>query len=262
MFLITREILHYVHLRQAYFLSPFMTSRISSKTVLFVDVPESYRDEQYLRRMFPQVRTVWLVCDPANSEDLVEERDAAATKLERGEVKMIQNYLKERKKNDGKNANASEDGVIQIEDKHRPVHRLKPIIGKKVDTVNWAKGELHRLLPQVSQAQGDYCAGRMSSSSSCFLEFDSVRAAQVAFQQVSHQNPLRMTAKEVGMTPDQVIWKNVGKPWWHAKVIELASTGFVAFLCIFWTLPVALIGVITVRRSLISHPASELTYIP
>ncbi|KAK3686349.1 phosphate metabolism protein 7 [Vermiconidia calcicola] len=248
MFLITREAMYYVQLRQAYFLSPFMTSRVSSKSVLFVDVPESYRNEAYLRHIFPDVRTVWLVNDPEDLEDLVEARDNAATKLEQGEVKMIQSHLKAEAKagkSDPAESRSSHGSIIHVDDKHRPSHKLKPLIGKKVDTVNWGRSELHRLIPEVAQNQSNYLAGQTMSSSACFIEFTSVRAAQVAFKQVSHQHPFHMTPKEVNMAPDDVIWKNIGKPWWLVGLMDWAATGFVYFLCLFWTIPVAFVGVLT-----------------
>ena len=40
MYMITRESIYYINLRQAYLLSPFYAARISSRTVLFCSVPE------------------------------------------------------------------------------------------------------------------------------------------------------------------------------------------------------------------------------
>lgn len=44
--MITRESIFYINLRQAYLMSPFYTSRMSSRTVLFTSVPEDYMDER------------------------------------------------------------------------------------------------------------------------------------------------------------------------------------------------------------------------
>ncbi|KAK4962623.1 phosphate metabolism protein 7 [Elasticomyces elasticus] len=251
MFVISRESLYFAYLRQAYFLSPWVTSQISSKTVLFVDVPEEYQNEKHLRQNFQDVRHIWLVKDPEDLEDLVEERDEAADKLETAEVKMIMQYVKTRNKKgdrgvpeEDRHQNGHAAGIY-IDPKDRPTHRTKPLIGKKVDTIQWGREELHHLIPEVAKQQSEQRHGKGKTTSAVFIEFTSVRAAQAAFQQVAHQTPYHMTPKEIGMKPDMVLWKNLGKPWWQVKIFSALSTAFVAFLCIFWTIPVAFIGVLT-----------------
>jgi len=54
-YMITRESIYYINLRQAYLMSPFYTSRISSRTVLFTSVPEDYMDERYVCFQNPSV---------------------------------------------------------------------------------------------------------------------------------------------------------------------------------------------------------------
>ena len=250
MFLITKEALYYVQLRQAYFLSPHMTSRISSKTVLFTDVPESCRDEAYIRRIMSNVRTVWIVSDPGDLEDLVQDRDDAANKLETGECKLIKNYVKKQVKdgNDGlfnDEDDHSRGRRIEVVQKDRPTHKTKPIIGSKVDTVDWSRGELHRLIPEVLQKQSEHRAGKTKALGAVFIEFETVRAAQAGFMLAAHHMPFQMTPKDYGMPPSDVIWKNVAKPFWLVKLIGWAGTAFIAFLCIFWTIPVGFIGILT-----------------
>lgn len=43
MYVITRESIYFINLRRAYLLAPFNSARISSRTVLFTDVPVEYR---------------------------------------------------------------------------------------------------------------------------------------------------------------------------------------------------------------------------
>lgn len=49
-YMITRESIYFINLRQAYLMSPFYTSRISSRTVLFTSVPEDYMDERWVSK--------------------------------------------------------------------------------------------------------------------------------------------------------------------------------------------------------------------
>lgn len=249
MYIITRESLYYAYLRQAYLLSPYNASKMSSKTVLFTDVPEHYRSAEHLQRVFQNIRYVWIAADPEDLEDKVEERDTAAMKLEAAEIKLIGNYVK--KQNKGKQNEDPEDGRLHergsfdIEPKERPMHKLKPLIGKKVDTIDWARGELHRLVPEVAKEQAQKRDPKSNKLAAIFIEFDTMRSAQAAFQQVAHQVPFHLTPQDTGMPPDQVLWGNLNMTWWKRKMWSAGGTGLATFLCIFWTVPVAFVGIIT-----------------
>lgn len=65
-------------------------NRISSRTVLFVSVPLSYLDAPKLRKVFGDaVRNIWITADTTKVDELVEERDKVAQRLEGAEVKLI-----------------------------------------------------------------------------------------------------------------------------------------------------------------------------
>lgn len=259
MYLISRETVYYVQLRQAYLLSPYMTSRISSRTVLFVDVPESYRRGEYLQRIFPEMRALWVPRHLGELEDLVQERDKAAAKLETGEVKLVKTYVKKQSKGGSRSGHSDGNDTsnrIPISTKERPTAKLKPVVGQKVDAIDWGRGELRRLIPEVLKEQSEHRAGTIKSESACFIEFNSVRAAQAAYLLAAHQSPHNMTAKEIGMTPDDVIWKNLNKPWWFVKIMDAISTSFVWFLCIFWTIPVAFVGALSVSARRVLSPSA------
>ena len=125
---------------------------MSSRTVFFTSVPKDYQDEAKLCRMFgPQVKNLWIANDCKRIEELVEERDKAAMKLEGAETKLVKlankNRLKEVKKGkapetafdfgddqvDGESGSVAARWVLP---KGRPNHRLKFLIGKKVDTIS------------------------------------------------------------------------------------------------------------------------------
>jgi hypothetical protein len=112
--LITREHIFYINLRQAFLLSPVYANRISSRTVLFTSVPEPYLDERKLRKVFGEsVRRIWITGDTKAVDDLVEERDKVAMRLEAAEVKLIRLANAERLKaiKNGA-ANPEDDNVL------------------------------------------------------------------------------------------------------------------------------------------------------
>lgn len=196
-------------------MSPLYASRISSRTVLYTSVPEQYMDETKLRRMLnPGVRRVWLATDCKDLEEKIEDRDKTAMKLEAAETKLVKtanaNRLKAAKKGE---RSASEEAAIgenssiaarYIQPKERPTHRLKPLIGKKVDTIDWCRGELKKLIPEVDAEQAKHRAYQSQKLNSVFVEFETTALAQAAYQSLTHHQILQMAPRFIGMTPEEV----------------------------------------------------------
>jgi calcium permeable stress-gated cation channel len=202
--LITRESIYYINLRQAYALSPAYASRTSSRTVIFSSVPGDYLNVDKIRTMFgpEKVKNVWLATDTSKLEEKVKERDDVAMKLESAEIALIRAANGERLKSLKKGAHATEEEAHQTENppedhgddesgsaaarwintSKRPTHRLTLLIGKKVDTINWARSELERLNPEIEELQARHRAGNAKLVSSVFVEFYAQGDAQAAFQ--------------------------------------------------------------------------------
>lgn len=61
LFLVARESIFYINLRQAFLLSPVYANRISARTVLFTSVPKPYLDQAKLRKVFGDaVKNIWI----------------------------------------------------------------------------------------------------------------------------------------------------------------------------------------------------------
>ena len=266
-FMITRESIYYVNLRQAYLLSPLYASRISSRTVLFQSVPLDYMDEGRLRRMLgPSVVRIWFATDCKELEDKVEERDKAAMKLEGAETKLIVTANGARVKEEKKGGrSASQEGAIEesagniaaryLKPKQRPTHKLKFLIGKKVDTIDWCRAELNKLIPEVDSMQAAHKSGEAKLLNSVFVEFETLSEAQAAYQSLAHHQALHMAPRHVGMTPDDVIWSNLSIKWWERVIRQIVTTASVIALIIFWSIPVAAVGAISNINYLIATPA-------
>lgn len=99
MFTIYRECIFYINLRHAYLMSPYQARRLSSRTVLFLCMPDRYLDEHRLRKVFGDgVKNVWIPRDVENLERLVKERDQTALRLERAEIRLIKMANRRREK--------------------------------------------------------------------------------------------------------------------------------------------------------------------
>ncbi|KAL8749770.1 MAG: hypothetical protein Q9199_007489 [Rusavskia elegans] len=265
-YMVARESIYYVNLRQAYLLSPLYSSRMSSRTVLFTSVPKEYLDEGLLRRMFGRgLKNLWIANDCEEIEELVEERDKVAMKLEAAETKLIKlantTRIKSMKKggqSSGPLGNADEangeSGSVAakwVPTKKRPTHRLKPLIGKKVDTINWCRSELERLIPKIDALQAAHRAGNGKFIPSVFVEFYHQSEAQAAFQSLTHHHALHMSPRFIGVNPEEVIWKNLKITWASRVVRNIMTISFVILLIVFWSIPVGFVGILSNIKSLI-----------
>ncbi|KAL9625250.1 MAG: hypothetical protein Q9160_000652 [Pyrenula sp. 1 TL-2023] len=271
-FMITRESLYYINLRQAYLLSPLYASRISSRTVLFSSVPDNYLNEQRIRTMFgDKLKNLWIPTDVKDLEEKVKERDKVSLKLEGAEIKLIelanQARLKSAKKGHSPDAAPRIENDVEaepgaaaarwIKPKQRPTHRLKPIIGKKVDTINWSRTELERLIPEIREEQHLHRVGDPKFINSVFVEFYNQTEAQAAYQMVAHHQPLHMAPRTIGFTPGEIIWSNLRIRWWERVIRNISTIAAVCVTIIFWSIPVAFIGTLSNITSLTKQKGLE-----
>lgn len=270
MYTIMRECIFYINLRQAFLLSPQYANRISSRTVLFTAVPHEYLDVDRIRQIFSgSVKHVWIVGNTKPLDEIMEERDNVALKLEKAEIKLLKTVNKQRIKA-GTQPDAErapydpERGDIAaqwITPKQRPSHRLGPLglVGKKVDTIEWGREELNRIVPYAETAQLDWRDGNFEKVNSVFVEFHTQSDAQAAFQVVTHHQVLQMAPKYIGVKPSEVVWKSLSIPWWQLIIRRYAVYAFITVLVIFWAIPVGIVGVISQVSTLQSLPG--LTWI-
>lgn len=258
-FLVTREMIFYINLRQAYLLSPLYAERMSSRTVLFQSVPLEYANETKIRLMFgDQLKNVWIASATKKLEDMVEERTKLAMKLEGAEAKLIKRCNDARLKQIKKSGEADSTAMSNtdpelsggsgsvaarwISPKERPTHRLKPLIGRKVDSINYCRERIGVLNALIEKEQENYRAGRAPPRNAVFVEFWRQTDAQAAFQMVTHHQALHMSPRVVGLQPEEVIWSNLGITWRTLTIRNIISIAIVVVLIIFWSVPVAVVG--------------------
>ncbi|KAJ4301600.1 hypothetical protein N0V90_003693 [Kalmusia sp. IMI 367209] len=261
LYLIWRELSYLVKIRQAYLLSAWNASRISSRTVLFTNVPEQYLSHERLHHMFNGVSQVWLVSDFSNLSDEVDDVNDTALKLEGAEMKLIQQAVKKfrkGKKRDVEQPNnprqpkpTSWDQFLTAKD--RPTHRLKLLIGQKVDTIDYGKDHLRQLLPEVQASQRSHIAGKEKLLNSVFIEFETMAAAQTASVITIHEKPATFIARQTGILPGEIIWKNLKMNAWDRSLRRAIAFAFIFAMILFWSIPVALVGIISNVNYLTEH---------
>ncbi|OSS44008.1 hypothetical protein B5807_11373 [Epicoccum nigrum] len=251
MIIIARESFYTVNLRQAYRRSPWGASRLSARTILFTNVPKTL-SQSALFEMFPGVKHAWVASNTKELEDLVEDRDKTALKFETAEVKLITNANKERMKAEkGKkhfeDANA-QDGTKWLNPKDRPTHKLKFLIGKKVDTIEYGRQHINELIPKITAEQDKHWNGQGELVGAVFLEFDTQRRAQDAWQMMqSRKNKpnSKMDARQLGVMPQEVVWNNLKISKSQHMIRWAVATAIIAVMVIFFAIPVAFVGVIS-----------------
>ncbi|EWC48664.1 hypothetical protein DRE_01886 [Drechslerella stenobrocha 248] len=251
MFTIYREMMHFVAVRQAYLCSKMYANRISARTLLLTSIPDEYLSVPHLLKLFDNVARIWINTEVKELEETVEERDKLALKLENAEVKYIRTADKNRRKaikKDGEAAGDAEVGSVGarwVPAKERPTHKLKFLIGKKVDTIDWSRAELKSLNAKIQDLQARQRTDKVEQTNSAFIEFTTQQAAQIAFQCLASNLPLHMAPRYIGITPDEIVWSNLRLKWWERLVKITLVTAFLVALVVFWSVPVAVVGTIS-----------------
>jgi hypothetical protein len=251
-YVVTRESIFYANLRQAYLNSSAYVHRISSRTVLFMSVPEDYKNEAKLRQVFgDSIRRIWITSDCKELIKKVGERDSLAYRLERAETNLIRAANSARLKA-FKNGVITSDTCMDYESGthswrkkiRRPSHRVK-LFGPKVDSIHWLRDELVKVSKEAEDLQEQHKNGEMKNLSALFIEFHSQSDAQIALQTLSHHQPLHMTPRFIGISPKEVVWSALNLSWWQRIVRKFAIKGGIAALVIFWSIPAAAVGAIS-----------------
>ena len=180
---------HYVHVRQQYLVSPSHSSTAQARTVLVTGIPPDLT-ESALVRLFCHlpggVRKVRINRDQGDMPGLYNQRLKACQMLESAATSLLNKAIKRRNRKRLSNLAKSEDGgdivssaelndfvsdpetrVTRLEElvsKHeRPSHRLPlsswiplsiPLLGKKVDTIEWACERIYELNAELAQRRG------------------------------------------------------------------------------------------------------------
>ncbi|EED23543.1 DUF221 domain protein, putative [Talaromyces stipitatus ATCC 10500] len=118
-----------------------------------------------------------------------------------------------------------------------------PLIGKRVDTIDYCRKEVARLNLEIEIDQQH--PEKFPLMNSAFIQFNHQVAAHMACQAVSHHVPKQMAPRVVEISPDDVIWDNMSMKWWERY---LRSGGIFIVVCGMvagWAIPVAFTGLLS-----------------
>lgn len=187
----------------------------------------------------------------------MEERDKDAIKLENAEIKLCKiankRRLKWEKKGDKRKDGPADDAELASpgsryqKQKDRPTHLLGkiPCMGHKVDTIDWARLELRRIIPEVEKQQNAHQVSNAKLVPAIFIEFDSQHAAETAFRRMTPKKSPNMNPRAISAAPSDIVWKNLRINKKERATRKLATTAFLTAMIIFWSFPVAVVGAIS-----------------
>lgn len=140
-----------------------------------------------------------------------------------------------------------------LEDKDRETMRLPifgwqwmislPLLGKKVDAIDYCRKEVARLNLEIEQDQLE--PEKYPLMNSAFIQFNHQVAAHMACQSVSHHTPAHMAPRVVEISPDDVIWDNMSIRWWESYIRVGAVIVLIVGLVIGWAVPVTFTGLLS-----------------
>ncbi|KAL1955363.1 hypothetical protein VTO42DRAFT_8645 [Malbranchea cinnamomea] len=118
-----------------------------------------------------------------------------------------------------------------------------PLLGKKVDTIDYCRRELARLNLEIEIDQQH--PERFPLMNSAFVQFNHQVAAHMACQCVSHHLPKQMAPRMVEISPNDVIWDNMSIRWWERYLRTFGVIVIVSAMVIGWAFPVAFTGLLS-----------------
>ncbi|CAB4017129.1 CSC1 ERD4, partial [Paramuricea clavata] len=127
----------------------------------------------------------------------------------------------------------------------RPEHKLKPIIGEKVDSINHCDEELRGTQTELDTAKN----AEPELTNAAIVTFKTLRDAKIASQVLWQAKPYN-TFVEPAPEPKDIIWANltnsVLNKWIRWTIISI----FLFFLVIFWMIPVGIVSSLVSLQSL------------
>lgn len=260
MFLVARERMWLIGLRQAWYLAKANASRLSSRTVLYLDPPKDASPDSDSQSNFGDdaVRQ-WIVTKSKTIDDAVESRDAKFMTLEFAEVSFIKQASKKitkTRRTEGlgsgvaSNRDAGADAA-EIESA-RPRERQYYLTGNAAHLIDHLRGEVKEAEQKVSEKRNAYSAERTDGHSRCamFVEYANQSAAQRAYRGESKLHitvpaSLAVQPRLIGVVPSEIIWKNLAMPQAERLSKKSVANILIALLIVFWSIPTAIIGTIS-----------------
>ena len=252
-FIIYRELVYYVTFKHAAQSTPLYDSLLSSRTLLLTEIPESMYNEAGLRDYFPTATNIWFARDYEELQEKVKERTKLTGKYEGALNLTLTKAQKLRNKALKKNKPVPEpaDDINKYlkDGKKRPTHKLKFLIGEKVDTLDYCPEKLGELNRDIKKDQLEHQSNTQIPA--VFIEFPTQLELQKAYQAIPYNPDFKRVRRYNHLAPDDIIWENLSLTPAKRIIKKTIASTVLTLLIIFWCIPVAFVGAISNVDSLI-----------
>ncbi|KAL1849934.1 phosphate metabolism protein 7 [Diaporthe australafricana] len=254
MLVIARERMWLIGLRQAWYLARANASRLSSRTVLYLDPPKEASSNSDPQQHFgDDARNQWIVTKTKSLDDEVESRDDRTVRLEFAEVSFLRQTSKkiaETRRREGLETNGdADDAAIESA---RPRERQYYLTGNAADLIQHLRSEVKEAVQKVGEKRESYSAESTNGHNRCaiFVEYASQSAAQRAYRGESKSRlpvppSLAVQSRLIGVVPNEILWRNLAMPQAERLSKKSIANLLIALLIIFWSIPTAIIGTIS-----------------
>lgn len=246
-YMIYHELVFYTSFRHALQTTPFYSSLPQSRTLLIDNVPEKLLNEESIRELFPASQQIWIPEKTKELQKLVKKRTKLASKFEGGLTKLVTKSTKLRNKAQKKGEelpSPADDPSAYFKDKKLPTYKDKPIIGKKKYLLTDGYTEMEEYDTQIKELQASY-PGHEEKEGAVLILFASHLELQRAYQAVPFSDDLKKSRRRAGFAPEDVIWSNMGASFYSRMVKKAGAVALLTATIIFWSIPVAVVGVIS-----------------
>ena len=266
------ELLHFIETRQDYLTNEKHAKSPQANTVLITGIEDDYLSARRLRDLFSAlpggVRRIWINRDLKGLPKIYSRRLQACSILEIAETKLIQTAMKiylqgKGSPGKGRKRRRKVSDVVSIAEEivpenARPKRRLPlhpfpfaiPFLSKKVDTIDWARGEIQETTRLLTEERNKFKndgegqrrrKGKKKEDypllNSVFIQFNEQISAHLAIQALLHHEPFKMSRKYVELAPADVIWSNLGKKSGEIRVRTAIGYFITVALIVFWSVP-------------------------
>ncbi|KAF2763072.1 DUF221-domain-containing protein [Pseudovirgaria hyperparasitica] len=251
MFTIARERMWLIGLRQAWHLSRTNASRLSSRTVLYLDPPKDVLvDGESQSTLGKEVMRQWVVKPTPKLDEHVGARNATLAQLESTELCYLKTVNKKRAKISKRNGS----GVVGLTDQTisalRPIRKQYYVLGTESDAIDHLQAEATAKVQKVDEDRDLHSTDAAEARSAIFVEYATQSAAQRAYRsnpksKIPMPANLAIKSKLIGVLPKEIIWTNITLPQSVRLSKKSAGNVFVIALIIFWSIPTAFIASIS-----------------
>ena len=262
-FLIHHELEAFIKVRSTYVLSRRLHTGLKPTAILLSNISSQllavHKIHELFRGLPGGVQTVIINRDCRALSKQIEDRAEAVEALESAVTRLVTRSLRKSKASTVYHSTRLPCLPEQSEPIHAAAWHSEPEVqalrkgfrgllssrcsqsdSQVIDRVQAAISQANKEISTIQSSQHE-----LKLLNSAFILFNDIQAAELASNLVLIDCPRQLTLHFVGNSAEGIHWSAVGTSWWGFQVRTLAVTAIITALCIGWTIPVALRGVIS-----------------